>query len=97
MYMVKRFDFVVLKTIRNVKWVSGPASRPASPKGLWSVVGGVGGTDVLLLAKDNTVIKIPASDVHKVGDYDLNKSIQWVRRIKNKGQLRRDPVGGDHG
>jgi hypothetical protein len=86
--MIKRFDLVRLKTVARVNWLSGPASAPASPQGVWSVVAGVEGSDVLLLARDETLIRIPVEDVIKVSDYDVQNAREVLRRIKNKKDLR---------
>jgi hypothetical protein len=91
---MKRFDLVVLKTIKNVKWMSGPAGRPARPKGNWVVVCGVEG-DKLLIAKDETVIKIPAADVMLVGSYDTQMTIEAIKKVKTLEDLKK--IGGQNG
>jgi len=68
---IKRFDIVKLKTIENVKWMSGPSGRPATPIGNWSVIGNI--KTSLLLSKNNTIIKVPVNDIVKIADYDINK------------------------
>jgi len=67
--MYKQFDIVQLKTIKNVKYVSSPQNNPTKPQGKWSVVGIVDGE--LLLAKDFTIIRIPAIDVIKIANYEI--------------------------
>lgn len=75
---------VRLKTTRSVVWVSGPDSKVASPQGIWSVVAGVNGDRILMLAKDQTVIQIPSDDVVKVADYDIDNTIQVIKRVRTQ-------------
>jgi hypothetical protein len=79
--MIKRFDIVVLKTTENVKWMSGPAGRPALPKGHW-IVTALGQKNQAILAKDETLIQIPIDDIIKVSEYDLGKVIKAIKSIK---------------
>lgn len=79
--MIKRFDIVVLKTIENVKWVSGPAGRPATPKGQW-IVTAVSQNNMVVLSKDETIIQIPIDDVTIVAEYDLSRVIKKIKDIK---------------
>jgi len=92
--MIKRFDLVILKSVQNVKWLSGPPSRPTSPKGVWSVVSGVGGRKMLFLAKENTMIQVPVLDVTKVGDYNLNQAIGMVKRVRSLDEFEREVGDG---
>lgn len=85
--MIKRFDLVKLRTTENVHWMSGPAGRPASTQSIWSVVAGVEG-DKLMLSSDQTLIIIPVVDVIKVGDYDLEHTLSY---LKSRCILRRKP------
>ena len=79
--MIKRFDLVSIKTVNRVKWLSGPASRPATPQGNWVVICGVGKNE-LMLSKDETLIRIPISDVFKVADYGVDHAIRSVKDIR---------------
>lgn len=89
--MIKRFDIVRIKTIDRVTWLSGPASRPAPPQGNWSVVAGVG-ADLLMLAKDETIIQIPISDVLKVADYDIKHALESIKKIRSHNDLKKFPL-----
>lgn len=96
--MIKRFDLVKIRTIENVKWLSGPAGRPASPQGNWSVVAGIG-KDTLILSKDETVIQIPATDVLKIADYSAEsvvKRIKSIRSMEDIKNFKMKPDGGDN-
>jgi len=85
---IKRYDIVRLTRFDRVGWVSGPASRPATPRGNWIVVAGVEG-DKFLLAKDETLIKIPIEDVFKVADYDLNEIITTIKMVRTSDDLKK--------
>lgn len=89
---IKRFDVVVLKTTENVRWVSGPAGRPASPKGHWSVVAGLA-DGILMLSKDETVIQIPEKDVTKILDYNIEGILHNIRKVRNLNDLERFAPG----
>lgn len=84
--MIKRFDLVSIKTIGRVKWLSGPASRPATPQGNWVVICGIGKNE-LMLSKDETLIRIPILDVFKVADYGIDHAIRSVRDIRTKSDI----------
>lgn len=89
--MIKRFDVVLLKTIKNVKMLSGPANKPASPKGAWTVCAWRD-TD-LILAKDETIIIIPSDDVVKVGDYNVESYLKALPTVRSQRDL--DKLIGD--
>lgn len=94
--MVKRFDLVGIRTIRNVVWVSGPATRPAKPQGSWSVVGNIGKT--LVLARNETIIQIPIGDVYKMADYSIEKVINGIKDIRTMADLNKHlPRGAKDG
>ena len=95
--MIKRLDIVKIKSIKNVTWVSGPAARPATPKGNWSVVGNIG--NILLIAKDETIAQIPIGDVIKVAEYDINKVIENIKKVRSAAdleKLRKEIANGTH-
>ncbi len=79
--MIKRFDIVLLKTQKNIRWVSGPAGRPATPKGQW-VVTAVSQNNMVVLSKDETIIQVPIDDVILIAEYDLRKVIDRIKGIK---------------
>ena len=91
---IKRFDIVMIRTIEHVKWLSGPASRPAKPQGRWSVVAGIGGNDdEVLIAKDQTLCKIPISDVVKVADYGPEHALESIKKVRNRSDLKKHRLG----
>jgi hypothetical protein len=68
---IQRFDQVKLLTIKNVAYLSAPPGSQIIPQGIWSVVAAVEDNE-LLLAKDNAIIRIPASDVLVISEYDID-------------------------
>ena len=88
--MIKRFDIVRLKTIERVTWLSGPASRPASTQGNWSVVAGIG--DEVLVAKDETIARIPITDIIKVADYGIEHAFNSIKKIRTNADLKEHPL-----
>jgi len=82
-----RFDQVQLKTTRNVTYLSAPPQTNVSPKGIWQVAGVV--SDDLLLVKNNAIIRIPATDVLKVIDYNINTIVEKFGRLREYGQESR--------
>ncbi len=77
---MRQFDVVRILRVDNVKYLSGPPGRAASPKGEWSVVAFV--EDEALLAKQSTIIRIPLPDIVRVAEYDL---ALFADRLKNVG------------
>ena len=76
--MLKQFDIVQILSVKNIRFVSGPAGKPASPQGYWSVVCFMG-SDVVI-AKDETIVRAPLSAVAKVASFD--KNVTELKKIK---------------
>lgn len=89
---IARFDQVRLVTTKNVSYLSSPPGTTVDPHGIWSVTGIVGESE-LLLAKESTLIKIPAADVLKVMDYDINKITQELGNLSNGQERKREETG----
>lgn len=92
--MIKRFDLVIIKTIKNVHWLSGPASRPASPRGIWSVVAGVEGMSKVMLARNETACIVPIEDIELAVDYDIDKAVQSIKNVRCRADLEKFNLGG---
>ena len=65
-----QFDVVQLKTVTRVKYLSGPRGYTTSPQGNWTVVSRV--DNDVIIAKDNTLIRVPVSDVRVVAVYSID-------------------------
>ena len=50
---------------------------------------------ILLLAKDETIIQIPVEDVIKVAAYDLNKVIENIKKVKSTADLEKLKKGSN--
>ena len=92
--MIKRFDLVTIKTVKNVVWLSGPASRPASPRGVWSVVAGVEGVSKVMLARNETLCIIRVGDVELYVDYDTDGAVQSIKKVRCRSDLKKLNLGG---
>lgn len=64
---IGRFDQVQLLTTKNIKYISSPIENPTSD-GTWLVSGII--NDELLISKAQILIRVPATDVLKVVDYE---------------------------
>jgi hypothetical protein len=84
-----RFDQVQIRTSRNVKYLSALPGTNISPKGVWSVIGVVADSE-LMITKDNVIVRIPCSDVLKVADYNLFDIESTLGRLLDHGQRRRE-------
>ncbi len=69
---ISRFDLVMLRTTKNVNYLSAPPGTKATPNGVWSVAAII--QQDLMVVKDQTIIRIPATDVIKVQDYESEVS-----------------------
>lgn len=74
--MYKQFDMVHILTTKGIRYLSGPQGAPANPNGNWSIIGFI--ENDVMLAKDSTIVRVPVSDVRKIGSYDLDKIINKV-------------------
>ena len=79
----------MLKSVQNVEYLSGPSGRAARPQGRWSVVWASEADNKLLLAKDETIIQIPAKDVIKVADYDMTKVFDLMKKVRTFDDLEK--------
>jgi hypothetical protein len=87
--MFAKFDLVLLKTTKNVKYISVDPAE-ISPKGYWTVSNIV--EDDLLITKGMAVVRIPQADVLKA--VDINQSMHKIHgllgRLSEYGEGRED-------
>ena len=81
--MLKQFDIVTIVTTKSIKYLSGPEGHTTSPNGNWSIVGFVGSEAIL--AKENTLVRVPQSDLKRVANYDLES---LHKKIASAGYLK---------
>ena len=88
--MIKRFDLVTIKTTRNITFLSGPATRPADPRGNWVVYAGTDDGEIILARKE-TIIRIPAADVVRVAEYGLEHAFESIKKIRTRADISKHP------
>jgi hypothetical protein len=81
--MFKQLDIVQIITTKQIKFLSGPEGHAANPHGNWSIVGFVGSEAVL--SKENTLVKIPLSDIRRVASYSVDK---FMEQLSSTGYLK---------
>jgi hypothetical protein len=82
--IIQQLDQVELLTVKRVKYLSTRPGYAPSPHGRWSVVGLVDGD--ALLAKDNTLIRIPVGDIKKVCTHDRQQVLDFLEELCYKGK-----------
>jgi len=82
--IIQQLDQVELLTIKRVKYLSTRPGYSPSPHGRWSVVGIIDGD--ALLAKDDTLIRIPLGDIRKACTHDRQQVIDCLADICYKGR-----------
>lgn len=87
-YRIGRFDQVRLLSTKNVSYLSNNSGMPASPKGTWSVAAIVDDNQ-LLLVKRNVVIRVPASDVLKIAEYNISELLSKLGKLSH-GQRKNE-------
>lgn len=85
---IERFDQVRLLTVKNVSYLSAPPNMRVIPQGVWSVAAVVNNNE-LMLAKENAIIRIPASDVLVISDYNLEGLNNILGRLAD-GKAEKD-------
>jgi hypothetical protein len=68
--LLKQFDIVRILSVKQIRFLSGPPGKPASPNGYWSVVGFIGSD--IIIAKDETIVRAPLSAVSKIASFKKN-------------------------
>ena len=77
-------------------YLHAPPGEEVLPDGLWQVSAMI--SNDLLLVKNNITIRIPATDVLKVFDYDIDTITAHFGRLSEYGQEIRKEAGADeHG
>jgi hypothetical protein len=82
--IIQQLDQVELLTVKRVKYLSTKPGYAPSPHGKWSVVGIIEGD--ALLAKDNTLIRIPLGDIRKACTHNRQQVIDCLAEICYKGK-----------
>lgn len=85
--MFKQFDIVQIITTKRIKYLSGPSGHTTNPHGNWSIVGFVG--QDAILAKENTLVRVPLQDIHRVGQFDIENLYQ---KMSTTGYLKEEVI-----
>lgn len=80
----QQFDVVQILTTRNVEWRCDSPGVKTDPNGNWSIVGTMPSEGSLLIQKDTALAKIPASDVRRVANYDVETVFEKINSINRK-------------
>jgi hypothetical protein len=75
-----QLDIVQLLRTNRINFLSGPKNYVTSPHGNWTVVGRI--KDDVIIAKDQTLARVPIVDVRVVGVYSIDDAMS---RIRNAG------------
>lgn len=79
------WDIVNIMRVDRIQFRSGPPGSPISPHGNWVIVGFVGAE--ALIAKDGTIVKVPISDIKRVGVFtkpdDVMKALKDIDSQKS--------------
>lgn len=80
----QQFDSVYILTTKNVEWRCDHPGSSTDPRGIWSIVATVPSSGHLLIQKDSALAKIPASDVRRVANYDVETVFEKLDDVNNK-------------
>jgi hypothetical protein len=75
-----RFDLVKLRTTRRVNWLVDQRGQMPTTDGLWSIVCTFPSKGELLCQKGTALIRIPAVDVIKTANYEVDKVISKLTK-----------------
>ena len=84
----EQFDVVSLITTKNVKWMIDLPGRVPDPDGSWTIVCTYPASGLLLLQKGTAMIRVPASDVRKLANYNVQRVFDKLDTISKKYRQR---------
>lgn len=85
----EQFDVVYLTTTKNVQWMIDLPGRIPDPDGPWTIVCTYSSSGRLLIQKDTALCLVPASDIKKVANYNVQEVFQKLDLISKKYQQRK--------
>ena len=86
----QQFDIVQIITTRNVEWRSDVEGSNADPNGNWSIVTVYPESGRLLIQKETALALIPASDIRKIANYDVEAVFEKNEEINRKFLRKKD-------
>lgn len=81
--MFKQYDIIQIRTTKRIRYLSAPPGMATDPHGNWSIVGFI--KSDIIAAKENTLVRVPISDVTKVASLSSNL---FYSQIANAGYLK---------
>lgn len=88
----EQFDVVSLITTKNVKWMMDLPGRVPDPDGPWTIVCTYPQSGLLLIQKGTALCRVPASDIRKLANYDVQGVFENLDKISEKYQQRKPNV-----
>lgn len=80
----QQFDVVQILTTRRVKWRCDIPGTKTDPNGNWTIVYTIPQSGELMIQKGTAMARIPASDVKKIANYDVESVFEKIDAINNK-------------
>jgi hypothetical protein len=80
----EQFDLVKITTTKRVKWMMDVPGNSPDPNGIWSIICLYPKNGLLLIQKDTALARIPASDVVKVANYDIENVFDKLKKTGKK-------------
>ncbi|MCK9281686.1 MAG: hypothetical protein M0P71_13755 [Melioribacteraceae bacterium] len=78
----ERFDIVSILTTKGIKWMSDLPGKYPDPNGPWTIVCTFPESGSVLIQKNTTLAKIPASDIIKIANYGLDNVFKKIQELK---------------
>lgn len=79
----EQFDLVKIITTKHVEWMIDVTGTP-DPNGIWSIVCLYPKNGNVLIQKESALVKIPASDLAKVANYNIESVFDKLKESGNK-------------
>lgn len=86
----QQFDLVEIITTRNVTWRTDSEGINTNPNGKWSIVTAYPDSGTLLIQKETALVLIPASDIRKVANFDVETVFEKNDEINKKFLRKKD-------
>lgn len=81
----ERFDVVAILTTKRVTWMTDLPGTIPKVEGYWNIIGCFPKDGTLLISKGTAICRIPASDIIKIANYDLNNVF---KKLENTHVIR---------
>lgn len=85
----ERFDLVSIITTRNVKYLNDVFGKMPDPNGVWTVVCTFPKNGDLLIQKERAVVRIPASNIRRIGSYDPQRVFDNLEKLNERFRIHK--------